>query len=261
MAHSSGKPSTLYMSARTAALAREIEERTGQKAGFLLRQFVELYSRMILSSGEAANSASIAFALPALASWEVNAPSPLIGIPATRESSLDIWSEALGDQHPPASRVFLMGLTLEHPITNPERLWTDYLQNGGFLQVLIQGDLSGFQDAPRIIGAINPPVNKDRLEARRRTIEVLKRVVRNTETERVEIRNSGPVQMSNNIGLIFREDGGFAHDREAGALLTWKRQARKTIVQTGRPAAAWTFDWRAEARLNSCYAGKRNHGK
>jgi transposase len=54
---------------------------------------------------------------------------------------------------------------------------------------------------------------------------------------------------------------GLAHDRRADTGLTSRRQARKTLQQTGRPAAARTFDWRAEARLKCRPAGKQNHAR
>ncbi|MCI0837275.1 MAG: hypothetical protein J4N80_08710 [Chloroflexi bacterium] len=200
------QPSTIYMSGETARMAREIEEVTGVKASRLFREFVQRYRRAI-RPGVGINVEALAFILPALSPWDVNAPRPFLGGEhLDRVAGFDIWEGALDPAYPKAFKVFLMGKSLEHPVSNHQNMWTQFVESGGNLEILLQGDISGGKGAgPQLFATDNPALNSTRSAARQRTIIFLKELAAHAHGN-VEVRNTGQLLLHMNAGLIFRED-------------------------------------------------------
>lgn len=195
------------MSGETARMAREIEEVTGVKTSRLFREFVHRYRRAV-HPGIEAGVDSIAFILPAISPWDVNAARPFLsGAHGTQGSGFDIWKWALGPAHPRAFKVFLIGKSLEHPITNHQDIWVQFAESGGVLEVLLQGDISGgTSSGPQLFATNDPALNASKLMDRQRTTKFLKELSLRAPG-RVDIRNTGQLLLHMNAGLIFREDG------------------------------------------------------
>lgn len=205
-----GKPnqraSTIYMSAETAARARAIEKRTGMKSGRLIREFLEHYSRL-LELGMPASVSGATFVMPAVPPWEVESAVPFRG-DSEASRRVDIWRGILDHLDPLPPRIFLMGRTLVHPITNHEEQWARYIRLGGALHILLQGDLAaGHEDGERVVAASNSPLNRLKLGSREKTFGVLKRLLDGAEPDKIVVRNSGQMWIMNNLGIVFRCDG------------------------------------------------------
>ncbi|MBI4306213.1 MAG: hypothetical protein HY678_07825 [Chloroflexi bacterium] len=205
-----GKPdqraSTIYMSAETAARARAIEKRTGTKSGRLIREFLENYSRL-LELGMPASISAATFVMPAVAPWKVESAVPFRG-DSDKFRSVDIWQGILDHLDPLPPRIFLMGRTLVHPITNHEEQCRRYIRLGGVLHILLQGDLAaGIEDDERIVAASNSPLNRLKLGSREKTFGVLARLLDGAEPDQIVVRNSGQMWIMNNLGIVFRRDG------------------------------------------------------
>ncbi len=203
---SDSQASTIYMSGETARMAREIEDVTGVKASRLFREFVQRYRRAI-RPGAGTNVDSLAFILPALSPWDVNAPHPFLGIEHRNVvAGVDIWSHALDSAYSRAFKIFLMGKSLEHPVSNHQEMWTEFVSSGGTLEILLQGDISGGANTvPKLFATDNPALNSTRVAARNRTIKFLLELSSSTKGN-IEVRNTGQLLLHMNAGLIFRED-------------------------------------------------------
>ncbi|MBT3862820.1 MAG: hypothetical protein HOF71_03805 [Chloroflexi bacterium] len=199
--------STIYVSGETAQLAREIEELTGVKASRVFREFVQQYRRT-MNPDFGAPVDSLAFILPALSPWDVRGPRPFLS--ETEDSSprdKDLWNHVFDSTYPRAFKAFLMGKSLEHPITNHEDVWSTFVESGGVLEVLFQGDISsGADSTPRLYATNDPALNASKLSARKRTIDFLKQLSSKTP-DQVVVRNSGQLLLTMNAGIIFRVDG------------------------------------------------------
>ena len=187
-------------------MAREIEGVTGVKASRLFREFVQRYRRAI-RPGVGASVDSLAFILPALSPWDVNAPRPFLGGEhRDRVAGFDIWAKALDPAFPRAFKVFLMGKSLEHPVSNHQEIWTQFVESDGILEILLQGDISGGKNSiPQLFATDNPALNTTRFAARKKTIKFLEDLSAR-ERGTVEVRNTGQLLLHMNAGLIFRED-------------------------------------------------------
>jgi hypothetical protein len=199
--------STIYVSAETALLARELEELTGVKASRMFREFVQQYHRT-MNSGFGAPANSLAFILPALARWDVTGPKPFLsGSEHVLPEVGDIWSHVFNSTYPKAFKVFLMGKSLEHPISNHKDMWIDFVESGGVLEVLFQGDISsGADPTMRLFATNDPSLNTSKLVARERTSKFLKQLS-DKNSGQVIVRNSGQLLLTMNAGIIFRIDG------------------------------------------------------
>jgi hypothetical protein len=199
--------STIYISGETAKLSREIENLTGVKASRLFRDFVQQYRRTV-NSDFGAHVDSMAFILPALAPWDVRGPRPFLSESndfSTQDK--DIWNHIFDSSYPRAFKAFLMGKSLEHPLTNHEELWTDFVKSGGVLEVLLQGDVSsGTDSTPKLFATINPALNASKFAAQERTLRFLKQLS-NKAPSQIVVRNSGQFLLTMNAGVIFRVDG------------------------------------------------------
>lgn len=176
------------------------------KSGRLIREFLEHYSRL-LELGMPASVSGATFVMPAVAPWEVESAVPF------RDDSeayrkIDIWHGILDRLDPLPPRIFLMGRTLVHPITNHEEQWARYIGLGGTLHVLLQGDLAaGQEDGERIVAASHSALNRLKLGSRERTFGVLARLLEGAVPEQIVVRNSGQMWIMNNLGIVFRRDG------------------------------------------------------
>ncbi len=225
--------STIYVSAETARLAREIEDLTGVKASRLFREFIQRYRRAMHTDAGAPVD-SLAFVLPALSPWDVKGPRPFLsGAADTSISGYDMWNSVFDSAYPKAFKAFLMGKSLEHPITNHEDVWIDFVESGGVLEVLFQGDISGGADSePRLFATNDPAMNKSKLLARHRTIDFLNELSK-LAPDRVVVRNSGQLLMTMNAGAIFRVDGTVDMHLEFGLGETVGIKS-STIIMTAR---------------------------
>lgn len=225
--------STIYVSGETAQLAREIEDLTGVKASRMFREFVQQYRRT-MNPDFGAPVDSLAFILPALSPWDVRGPCPFLS--ESKDSSSqdkDIWSHIFDSSYPRAFKAFLMGKSLEHPITNHEDVWSDFVESGGVLEVLFQGDISsGMDSAPRLFATNDPALNASKLVARKRTTDFLKQLSRKSP-EQVVVRNSGQLLLTMNAGIIFRVDGTVDMHLEFGLGETLEFSS-STILMTAR---------------------------
>ncbi|MEE8047073.1 MAG: hypothetical protein V3T49_09535 [Dehalococcoidia bacterium] len=225
--------STIYVSGETARLAREIEDLTGVKASRLFREFIQRYRRsMHPDFGTPVDS--LAFVLPALSPWDVKGPRPFLSSPKDSTApGHDAWNSVFDSAYPRAFKAFLMGKSLEHPITNHEEVWIKFVESGGVLEVLFQGDISGGTDSiPRLFATNDPALNASKVAAQQRTLDFLKELSKRAP-DRVTVRNSGQLLMSMNAGTIFREDGTADIHLEFGLGETVEFQS-STIIMTAR---------------------------
>jgi hypothetical protein len=199
--------SSIYMSGDTTRMAREIEEITGVKASRLFRDFVLKYRRAIHPT-IGASVDSLAFVLPAMSPWDVNAPRPFLGKqPNDSNSKFDLWQNAFDPAYPKAFKVFLMGKSLEHPVTNHKQMWREFVEAGGVMEVLLQGDMSyGSETTPQLYATTDLALNDSKNVAKNKTLDFLNELGANSGGA-VEVRNTGPLLLVMNAGLIFREDG------------------------------------------------------
>ena len=199
--------STIYVSGETAQLAREIEDLTGVKASRMFREFVQQYRRT-LNPGFGAPVDSLAFILPALSPWDVRGPRPFLsGSKDSSPQDKDVWNHVFDSAYPRAFKAFLMGKSLEHPITNHVDVWTDFVESGGILEVLFQGDISsGVDSTPRLFATNDPALNASKLAARQKTLAFLKQLS-SKAPDQIVVRNSGQLLLLMNAGVIFRVDG------------------------------------------------------
>jgi hypothetical protein len=226
--------STIYVSGETAKLAKEIEDLTGLKASRLFREFVQQYRRTTNPSFSASID-SLAFIVPSLPPWDVKGPHPFLSSkPSSSIPINDIFNHIFDSAYPQVFKAFLMGKSLEHPITNHVDIWSDFVKSGGELEVLLQGDISsGLDKSPRLYAANDPALNDSKLLSRRRTIEVLKELSI-TPPGRVVVRNSGQTLITMNAGAMFRVDGTVDMYLEFVLGETGEINRSSTIVMTAR---------------------------
>lgn len=225
--------STIYVSGETARLAREIEDSTGIKASRLFREFVKRYRRSTHPDFGAPVD-SLAFVLPALSPWDVKGPRPFLTQPNDSSTpGYDAWNSIFGSVYPQAFKAFLMGKSLEHPITNHEDVWIEFVESGGVLEVLLQGDISAGDDSiPKLFATNDPALNASKVVAQQRTLEFLKELSKRAP-DKVVVRNTGQLLLTMNAGAIFRDDGTADMHLEFG--LGESVEARSsTIIMTAR---------------------------
>ena len=224
--------STIYVSGETAKLAREIEELTGVKASRMFREFVQQYRRT-LNAGFSAPVDSLAFIQPALAPGDVKGPRPFLsGSKNSLPQEKDVWNHVFDPAHPRAFKVFLMGKSLEHPITNHMNIWTEFVESGGILEVLFQGDISsGVDSTHRLYAMKNPALNASKVAARQKTLAFLKQLS-SKAPDQIIVRNSGQLLLLMNAGVIFRVDGTVDMHLEFGLGETVMEYSTSMIVMT-----------------------------
>ena len=200
---------SLYLDDETDLIANEVMSDSGYKISHLFRHFLQLWKS---AEGQLSNLAVV---------------QDCSLLPITGNNSL---LNILGNIDPQKiKKIFLMGVSMHSAIINNKSNWENFLDNGGHLQVILQGDMKDINS--KTIAAIS--------QLRRVSIEELLQRRRMSENMLLQLRCS--VNPSNAGYLEIKESGDIL--LTYSAIVIWKCDKASSVdVQIHPYVAGYKFN-------------------